>query len=160
LADVVKLRLRSLSEAAVSGTSSISYEPLSITSTVVRCCPQITEHKTAKKTGKPRRIPIGKKLGRLINRSVGSRTTGPLFLAPRGRQWKPGNLFLTFKELRRKAGLSDDLVLYCARHHKGTTVCRNHGIQATSQVLGHTQLSTPQRYVHLSEKEIADYQDG
>jgi site-specific recombinase XerD len=84
-----------------------------------------------------------------------------------GRQWKPSNLSRTFKELRRKAGLSDDLVLYCARHHKGcarhhkgTTVCRKHGIQAASQVLGHTQLSTTQRYVHLSEQEIADYQDG
>jgi integrase len=120
----------------------------------------LAEHKTARKTGKPRRIPIGKKLERLIDRSVGSRTTGPLFLSPRGRVWQPSNLSRTFKELRRKAGFSDDLFLYCARHHKETTVCRNHGIQAASQVLGHTQLSTTQRYVHLSEQEIADYQDG
>lgn len=136
-----------------------TFEHIETTSNGVRMI-VLTEHKTAKKTGKPRRIPVGKKLGRLINRSVGSRTIGPLFLSPRGRQWKPSNLSRTFKELRRQAGLSDDLVLYCARHHKGTTVCRNHGIQAASQVLGHTQLSTTQRYVHLSEQEIADYQDG
>ncbi len=34
----------------------------------------LKEHKTARKTGKPRRIPIGKKLGDLLDRAIGTRT--------------------------------------------------------------------------------------
>lgn len=120
----------------------------------------LAEHKTAKKTGKARRIPIGRKLGRVIARSVGDRTEGPLFLSPRGRQWTPSNLSRAFCTLKRKAQLPDDLVLYSARHHKGTNVCRKLGIKAAAEVLGHTQTSTTERYIHLTDGEIADYQDA
>ena len=120
----------------------------------------LKEHKTAKKTGKPRVIPIGRRLGRLIELSTHGRTTGPLFLTPHRRQWTPSNLSRTFKEARRAAGLDSDLVLYCARHHKGTVVCEKHGIHAAAQVLGHTQLTTTQRYVHTDFCTIAEYQDG
>src|SRR6185295_11389384 len=44
----------------------------------------LKEHKTARKTGKPRRIPIGRKFGELIEQAVGNRTEGPVFLSPIG----------------------------------------------------------------------------
>ena len=40
----------------------------------------LREHKTARKTGKPRRIPIGQKLGSLLDQAIGTRTEGPVFL--------------------------------------------------------------------------------
>src|SRR5215467_14784505 len=41
----------------------------------------LREHKTARKTGKPRRIPIGRKLGDLLNQAIAQRTEGPVFLS-------------------------------------------------------------------------------
>ena len=45
----------------------------------------LKEHKTARKTGQPRRIPIGRKLGELLDRAIGNRTEGPVFLSPKGK---------------------------------------------------------------------------
>jgi integrase len=42
----------------------------------------LKEHKTARKTGKPRRIPIGRKLGELLTQAIGDRQAGPIFLSP------------------------------------------------------------------------------
>src|SRR6516225_8857993 len=47
----------------------------------------LKEHKTARKTGQPRRIPIGRKLGELLDRAIGNRTEGPVFLSPSGCAW-------------------------------------------------------------------------
>ena len=44
----------------------------------------LREHKTARKTGKPRRIPIGRKLGELLAQAIGDRQAGPIFLSPAG----------------------------------------------------------------------------
>ena len=45
----------------------------------------LKEHKTARKTGQVRRIPIGRKLGELLNQAIGTRTEGPVFLSPAGK---------------------------------------------------------------------------
>ena len=47
----------------------------------------LKEHKTARKTGQPRRIPIGRKLGELLDQAIGTRTEGPVFLSPAGKAW-------------------------------------------------------------------------
>jgi integrase len=39
---------------------------------------------------------------------------------------------------------------------EGTTVCRN---GYARRLLGHTNISTTQRYMHLDERELADAQD-
>ena len=46
----------------------------------------LKEHKTARKTGQPRRIPIGRKLGVLLDQAIGTRTDGPVFLSPACRR--------------------------------------------------------------------------
>ncbi len=82
----------------------------------------LKEHKTARKTGQVRRIPVGRKLGELLNQTIGSRTEGPVFLGPSGRGWRMENLSRTYSRLRDEAGLLKDLVLYLARHECGTKV--------------------------------------
>jgi integrase len=119
----------------------------------------LKEHKTARKTGQHRRIPIGRKLGDLLNAAIGNRTEGPVFLSPSGRAWKVGNLSRTYSRLRDQAGLPKDLVLYLARHECGTKICREKGIEYARRLLGHTNITTTQRYMHLDEKELADAQD-
>jgi integrase len=117
------------------------------------------EHKTARKTGKPRRIPIGHKLGALLDQAIGSRTEGPIFLSPAGKAWTVPNLSRTYGRLRDNAGLPRDLVLYLARHECGTKICREKGIEYARRLLGHANISTTQRYMHLDERELADAQD-
>jgi len=50
-------------------------------------------------------------------------------------------------------------VLYLARHECGTKTCREKGIEYARRLLGHANISTTQRSMHLDEKELADTQD-
>jgi integrase len=68
-------------------------------------------------------------------------------------------LLRTYSRLRDLAGLPRDLVLYLARHECGTKICREKGIEYARRLLGHTNISTTQRYMHLDEHELADAQD-
>ncbi len=119
----------------------------------------LREHKTARKTGKPRRIPIGRKLGELLAQAIGERQTGPIFLAPAGKAWTVPNLSRTYSRLRDLAGLPRDLVLYLARHECGTKICREKGIEYARRLLGHANISTIPRYMHLDDSELAEAQD-
>jgi integrase len=119
----------------------------------------LKEHKTAWKTGQTRRIPIGRKLGELLDRAIGTRTEGPVFLCPSGRGWRVENLSRTYSRLRDLVGLPKDLVLYLARHECGTKICREKGIEYARRLLGHTNITTTQRYLHLDDQELADAQD-
>jgi integrase len=119
----------------------------------------LKEHKTARMTEQPRRIPIGKKLGELLDQAIGGRTEGPVFLCPSGRVWRVENLSRTYSRLRDLAGLPKDLVLYLARHECGTKICHEKGIKYARRLLGHTNISTTQRYMHLDDGELADAQD-
>ena len=69
------------------------------------------------------------------------------------------NLSRTYSRLRDLAGLHRDLVLYLARHECGTKICREKGIEYARRLLGHANISTTQRYMHLDERELADAQD-
>jgi integrase len=119
----------------------------------------LKEHKTARKTGKPRRIPIGRKLGELLAQAIAERQAGPIFLSPAGKARSVPNLSRTYSRLRDLAGLPRDLVLYLARHECGTKICREKGIEYARRLLGHTNISTTQRYMHLDERELAEAQD-
>jgi integrase len=119
----------------------------------------LREHKTARKIGKPRRIPIGRKLGELLTKAIGQRQAGPIFLSPVGKAWTVPNLSRSYSRLRDLAGLPRDLVLYLARHECGTKICREKGIEYARRLLGHTNISTTQRYMHLDDRELAEAQD-
>ncbi|MBS0262870.1 MAG: tyrosine-type recombinase/integrase [Planctomycetes bacterium] len=119
----------------------------------------LKEHKTARTTGLARGIPVGRRLGERLDQAIGDRTEGPVFPSPSGRVWKVGNLSRTYSRLRDLARLPKDLVLYLARHECGTKICREKGIEYARRLLGHTNISTPQRYMHLDDSELADAQD-
>jgi integrase len=119
----------------------------------------LREHKPARKTGKPRRIRIGPKLGSLLDQAIGTRTEGPIFLSPARKPWKVGDLSRTYSRLRDLAGLPRDLVLHLARHECGTKICREKGIEYARRLLGHANISTTQRYMHLDDRDLAEAQD-
>ncbi len=120
----------------------------------------LREHKTARKSGKPRLIPVGKKLERLLQLAAGKRKEGPLFLTNRRTAWTVGNLSTQFTRIKKQAGISDELVLYSARHEAGTRFCKTHGILVASRLLGHSNITMTQRYVHTDVEALRAAQDG
>ena len=118
-------------------------------------------HKTARKTGKPRVIPVGRQLAALIARATAGRAEGPLFLRADGRPWTVGELSATFRRRRDKLGLPKDLCLYLTRHEHGTRLleqCRD--LKAVADALGHADIKTTQRYVHKTAAELRRNQDA
>src|SRR5450631_772764 len=47
----------------------------------------LPQHKTARKTGRPRVIPIGKNFGNTLKKAIDHRQAGPIFRSPKGRDW-------------------------------------------------------------------------
>lgn len=125
----------------------------------------LEEHKTARKTGTARKIPVGEKLRGLINESLQSRgvetsETARLFASPNGRPWTSANLSRTFARCRSRAGLDGrGLVLYLTRHEHATQVCREKGIVVAARVLGHSRTATTERYIKTAADELRDAQD-
>lgn len=119
----------------------------------------LTEHKTARKTGRPRKIVVGKRLAELIDESTRGRSSGRLFLTDSGKPWTVANLSRTFRRLRNRLGLPADLCLYLTRHEHGTKICQAKGIHAAARALGHASIQTTERYVKDDDQELRDTQD-
>lgn len=121
---------------------------------------ELKDHKTAKKVGLPRQIGVGQTMRRLITRAIGGRTEGPIFTDECGKRWTPEKLSRIYRALRDRLGFSEELVLYCARHEHGTTLCQAFGIAAAQHSLGHRDITTTQRYNHPDPARLAGYQDS
>lgn len=120
----------------------------------------IGDHKTARKTGKPRLIPIGKKLATLLKQAIGDRPAGPVFLTAQGAAWTPEHLSSEHRRIRDAAGLDAELVLYLARHRFGTELIRKGlDIKAVADLMGHSSVKTTERYIHRDVTELRDHQD-
>jgi site-specific recombinase XerD len=54
-----------------------------------------------------------------------------------------------FRQAREKAGLPEELVLYCCRHDYGTRVLKQTGnLKAVMLTMGHKDVKTAMRYQH------------
>jgi integrase len=120
----------------------------------------LKHHKTVRKVGRPRVIPVGTKLAELIEQAIGGRMKGPIFLRRNGRAWSTGTISRAFRRLRNRAGLPKDLCLYLARHEHGTKLCAAAGNKAAAEALGHANISTTQRYVHVTTEQLRRHQDA
>lgn len=125
----------------------------------VRSLIVLKEHKTARKTGESRKIGVGRKLRRLVDRCIAGRTEGPIFLNDRGQPWNANAMSHAFRRLREQLDLPDDIVLYCTRHTAGTAICRKLGIHAAAHALGHRTIQTTTRYAHAPDEDLTKYQD-
>lgn len=121
---------------------------------------ELADHKTSRKTGKPRRIALGKELKKLVLEAIGSRTAGPIFLSSRGKPWTVPALGQIFRRIRAKANLPKDLVLYLARHEFASRLVeRNVDINGVAESLGHSGLQTVRRYVKVKPEKLIEWQD-
>jgi len=120
----------------------------------------LLEHKTAKKTGRPRIIALGRELEKLVLSAIGDRTVGNIFLAANGRGWEVEALSAMHRRLRDAAGLDRSIVLYSVRHRFGTEmVRRKKPLKDIAEMMGHAKTSTTELYTHIDVTELAGDQD-
>jgi integrase len=99
----------------------------------------LPEHKTAKKTGKPRVVYLTQEMAELSNRLVAEHPDGPLFLNRRGRRWRKDAIRLRFQRLRKKCPQLGGVVAYTARHSYATDALERGVPDAdVAALMGHT----------------------
>jgi integrase len=120
----------------------------------------IKNHKTARKTGKPRLVPVGEKFGAMLRTAIGSRTDGPVFLTETGIHWRPDYLSAVHRALRDAAGVDKAIVLYSARHGAATRMLEaGVELKVVSELLGHSSVTMTERYTHPKIVNFGTFQD-
>lgn len=112
------------------------------------------QHKTGKKTGKPRIIYLTPAMKKLCERLAKEQPSGPLFLNMRGKPWTKDAIRLRFRNLRKRFPQLQGVVCYCWRHTWTTDALeRGVPVATVSELLGHSNTKmVSDFYGHLSEK--------
>jgi integrase len=125
---------------------------------VMRVCPEhvnltagiweLPKHKTAKKTGKPRRIYLCPEAVELTKRLMeNSPESSPLFLNSRKKPWTRNAVRIRFRRLRKKFPQLKGVVAYTYRASFATDALEQGVPDATvSALLGHTNTDTLHRF--------------
>lgn len=96
-----------------------------------------------------RLVPITDRVLDLLLVRCGNRREGWLFPSKRSKSGHLTTLAKRFREARKKAGLSESLVLYCGRHDYGTRVLKATGnLAAVMKTMGHKDVKTAMQYQH------------
>ena len=115
---------------------------------------RIDRHKSYWRTGEPRMVPLNEPLIELFN-SIKQRSHpgGRVFRNTKGKPWSREHADSTLLRLRKKLGLPEDIKLHGCRHTFGTNAIINDvSVMKLMEILGHTDIRTTQRYVHLAKK--------
>lgn len=107
----------------------------------------LKQHKTAKKTGKPRIVYLSPEALELTRGLISRHPEGPLFLNSRGLPWTRNAVRLRFKNLRKKHPEFKGVVAYTYRASFATDALES-GVQDASvaALLGHTNTATLHKY--------------
>jgi integrase len=110
-----------------------------------------SQHKTGKKTGKPRIIGLPTAAVEIIARQPAGDPDDFVFIPSKGSGGAV-TLSATWRKVRVEAKLPDGIGLHGLRHSLASHMAIN-GAQAAEimTALGHRQLSTAQRYIHWAE---------
>ena len=116
----------------------------------------IEEHKTSatQTESEPRVIPILPDLAALLT-TIADRQEHEehVFVSPRRTPWARNSIQQNIRRIRRRIGLSEDVVLYSIRHEVATSLVRSgNDLRTTADILGHKNLRTTELYVHSTEK--------
>ncbi len=89
-----------------------------------------------------RRVPMSNRVFDVLKQRCEGRREGWVFPSKRAESAHLTTMAKRFREARVKAGLPEDLVLYCARHGFGTEMYRaTKNLFAVMNVMGHTTVS-------------------
>jgi integrase len=111
------------------------------------------EHKTAKRTGKPRVIYLNVAMVDLTRKLVEKYPEGPLFRGPRSKRGNTRNgIRCRFKRLREKLPHLKGVISYTARHSFATQALVNGvGLAHVAELMGHVDTSmVSSHYAHLA----------
>lgn len=114
----------------------------------------LAQHKTVKKTGRPRVVYLSPEAVDLTRRLTLLRPTGPLFLNSRGKPWTRNAVRIRFRNLRKKHPALKGVIAYAYRHSFATQALENGvGIAQVAEMLGHTGTDMVMRvYGHLGQR--------
>lgn len=115
----------------------------------------LKQHKTAKKTRRPRVVYLTPAMVELTRKLVGKYPEGPLFRGPcGGRSFSRNNVRCRFKRLREKLPHLAGVVAYSYRHTFATEALSNGvGIAQVAELMGHTSTEMVSSvYGHLAER--------
>jgi integrase len=113
------------------------------------------------KTPEGRRlVPMSRRVLEILRERCGSRHEGWVFPSSRSAGGHIRSIDRLFRQARTKAGLSKDLVLYCARHDYGTRVLMRTGnLAAVMKTMGHRDVKTAMHYQHPELEIVRDALD-
>lgn len=112
----------------------------------------LKQHKTAKKTGRPRIIYLSPDMLALTQQQIEKHPTGPLFPNTRGKQFTRNAWRCRFIRLRKKFPNLAGVVCYSLRHSYATeALIKGVGIAELAELMGHTSTEMVARvYGHLA----------
>lgn len=115
------------------------------------------KHKTDR-TGRPKVIPLIPKFKRLLLWLHARQSSEHIFLNSRGKPWNRHSIAKRMMTARAKCGLPADVVPYTLRHRVATNaILRTGDLKMTSQLLGHSTVTTTERYVQLANDALVAF---
>lgn len=116
-------------------------------------------HKTARKTGEDRVIPLAGEAEAIVRRLCAEHPTGPIFRNRKGTPWTRHIVAHRFGRLRRKLGMGKEATAYAIRHRFATDLSKSGVPDITAAaILGHKGTAMIQTYSHV-EKDHAHLLD-
>jgi site-specific recombinase XerD len=96
-----------------------------------------------------RRVPMSNRVFDILKQRCEGRRAGWVFPSKRAKSAHLTTMAKRFQEARVKAGLPEDLVLYCGRHDYGTRILKRTGnLAAVMRTMGHKDVKTAMQYQH------------
>jgi integrase len=118
------------------------------------------EHKTAKKTGKPRVVYLTPTLLELTRELMQKNPVGPLFLNSRGRPWTRNAVRIRFRNLRKKLPHLGRFFAYVYRASFATDALESGvGIAQVAELLGHADTKMVMRHYSRIGQKVQHMRD-
>jgi integrase/recombinase XerC len=146
--DVAILELLYASGLRVSELTSLDVDDLDRDARTVR---------VLGKGKKERIVPYGGKAARALEAWLARRggTRGPLFLGARGTRMQPRTVYGIVRAAARRAGIVRKVSPHTLRHSFATHLLDGGAdLRAIQELLGHSRLSTTQRYTHVGAEQL------
>ncbi|MCK9504761.1 MAG: site-specific integrase [Porticoccaceae bacterium] len=144
------IRLLAFTGARLNEIAALKWGQVDLARSML-CLPRHA-HKTGKKTGKGKEIALSAVALELIARRTPGKTEEYVFPSSRGNHAHISLGSKLWARIRAEGGLPEGVTNHALRHSLGTLMAsqRAQGLEIMA-VLGHTQLSTTLRYIHVAQ---------